>query len=47
MLDAGVTVTLSIDATSIAPVNLFEAMNVAWNLGIPWLGLGHRGPDPR
>jgi cytosine/adenosine deaminase-related metal-dependent hydrolase len=38
MLDAGVTVSLSIDATSIAPVNLFEAMNVAWNLGIPWLG---------
>lgn len=37
MLDAGVTVSLSIDATSIAPVNLFEAMNVAWNLGIPWL----------
>jgi cytosine/adenosine deaminase-related metal-dependent hydrolase len=38
MLDAGVTVSLSIDATSIAPVNLFEAMSVAWNLGIPWLG---------
>jgi cytosine/adenosine deaminase-related metal-dependent hydrolase len=38
MLDAGVTVSLSIDATSICPVNLFEAMNVAWNLGIPWLG---------
>ena len=37
-LDAGVTVSLSIDATSIAPVNLFEAMNVAWNLGIPWEG---------
>jgi cytosine/adenosine deaminase-related metal-dependent hydrolase len=38
MLDADVTVSLSIDATSIAPVNLFEAMNVAWNLGIPWEG---------
>src|SRR5688572_1870131 len=37
-LDAGVTVSLSIDATSIAPVNLFEAMNVAWNLAIPWEG---------
>jgi cytosine/adenosine deaminase-related metal-dependent hydrolase len=36
MLDAGVTVSLSIDATSIAPINLFEAMNVCWNLGIPW-----------
>lgn len=38
MLDAGVTVSLSVDATSIAPVNLFEAMNVAWNMGIPWQG---------
>ncbi|MGH2843079.1 MAG: amidohydrolase family protein [Solirubrobacteraceae bacterium] len=38
MLDAGVTVSLSLDATSIAPVNLFEAMNVAWNMGIPWQG---------
>jgi cytosine/adenosine deaminase-related metal-dependent hydrolase len=36
MLDAGVTVSLSIDATSLHPVNLFEAMNVAWNMGIPW-----------
>ena len=43
MLDAGVTVSLSIDATSIAPVNLFEAMNVAWNLGIPWLGSDTEG----
>ena len=34
-------VSLSIDATSLAPVNLFEAMNVAWNLGIPWQGYGH------
>lgn len=36
MHHAGVTVSLSIDATSLHPVNLFEAMNVAWNLGIPW-----------
>jgi 5-methylthioadenosine/S-adenosylhomocysteine deaminase len=36
MLAAGVRVSLSIDAASLAPVNLFEAMNVAWNLGIPW-----------
>jgi 5-methylthioadenosine/S-adenosylhomocysteine deaminase len=35
---AGVNVSFSIDATSIAPVNLFEAMNVAWNMGIPWQG---------
>jgi len=36
MLAAGVCVSLSIDAASLAPVNLFEAMNVAWNMGIPW-----------
>jgi cytosine/adenosine deaminase-related metal-dependent hydrolase len=38
MHHAGVTVSLSIDATSLHPVNLFEAMNVAWNMGIPWQG---------
>lgn len=36
--DSGVTVSLSIDATSISPVNLFECMNVTWNMGIPWEG---------
>jgi 5-methylthioadenosine/S-adenosylhomocysteine deaminase len=35
MLDAGVCVSLSIDAASLAPINLFEAMNVAWNMGVP------------
>jgi 5-methylthioadenosine/S-adenosylhomocysteine deaminase len=34
----GVDVSFSIDATSIAPVDLFQAMNVAWNMGIPWDG---------
>jgi 5-methylthioadenosine/S-adenosylhomocysteine deaminase len=38
MLAAGVGVSLSIDAASLAPVNLFEAMNLAWNLAIPWQG---------
>jgi cytosine/adenosine deaminase-related metal-dependent hydrolase len=38
MHQAGVTVSFSIDATSLHPVNLFEAMNVAWNMGIPWEG---------
>jgi len=33
-----VTVSFSIDATSVSPVNLFEAMNVAWNMGIPRAG---------
>lgn len=36
MLDAGVQVSLSIDATGIAPVDLFEAMRIAWNMGIAW-----------
>ena len=38
MLAAGVTVSLSFDAGSLAPINMFESMNVAWNLGIPYLG---------
>lgn len=38
MLAAGVSVSLSIDATAIAPVNLFEAMQFVWNMGIPWNG---------
>src|SRR4051812_28109195 len=38
MLAAGVNVSFSINATSIAPVDVFQAMNVAWNLGIPWEG---------
>jgi 5-methylthioadenosine/S-adenosylhomocysteine deaminase len=46
MLDAGVTVSLSVDATSIAPVNLFEAMNVAWNMGIPWEGTDTAALEP-
>jgi cytosine/adenosine deaminase-related metal-dependent hydrolase len=35
---AGVTVTLSSDATSIAPPNMFENMRFTWNMGIPWKG---------
>jgi 5-methylthioadenosine/S-adenosylhomocysteine deaminase len=33
---AGVLVTLSSDATSIAPPNMFENMRFTWNMGIPW-----------
>lgn len=33
---AGVNVSLSIDATSLGPINMFETMSVAWNLGTPW-----------
>jgi cytosine/adenosine deaminase-related metal-dependent hydrolase len=38
MRKAGVTTSLSSDATSIAPMGMFEAMRVAWNTGIPWRG---------
>ena len=33
---AGVMITLSSDATSIAPPNMFENMRFTWNMGIPW-----------
>jgi cytosine/adenosine deaminase-related metal-dependent hydrolase len=33
---AGVSVTLSSDATSIAPPNMLENMRFAWNMCIPW-----------
>jgi 5-methylthioadenosine/S-adenosylhomocysteine deaminase len=32
----GVTVTLSSDASSLAPSNMFENMRFTWNIGIPW-----------
>src|ERR1700722_12969650 len=35
---AGVSVTLSSDATSIAPPNMFENMRFTWNMTIPWKG---------
>jgi cytosine/adenosine deaminase-related metal-dependent hydrolase len=46
MVEAGVTVSLSVDAASLAPVNLFEAMSVAWSLGIPWQGTSSAGCAP-
>jgi cytosine/adenosine deaminase-related metal-dependent hydrolase len=38
MRKAGVLVSLSFDATSIAPPNMFELMRFTWNMGIPWRG---------
>ena len=38
MRKAGVLVSLSFDATSIAPPNMFETMRFTWNMGIPWRG---------
>jgi cytosine/adenosine deaminase-related metal-dependent hydrolase len=38
MRKAGVLISLSFDATSIAPLNMFETMRVTWNMGMPWRG---------
>ncbi len=35
---ASVLVSLSSDATSIAPPDMFETMRLTWNTGIPWQG---------
>jgi len=34
----GVLISLSFDATSIAPLNMFENMRLVWNMAIPWRG---------
>jgi 5-methylthioadenosine/S-adenosylhomocysteine deaminase len=41
--DAGIVVSLSSDASSIAPPNMFENMRLTWNLGIPWDGSATEG----
>lgn len=38
MRAAGLTISLSSDATSIAPPDMFEMMRFTWNLGVPWTG---------
>ncbi|SDD29626.1 amidohydrolase family protein [Nocardioides lianchengensis] len=34
----GLIISLSFDASSLAPINMFESMNLTWNLGIPYIG---------
>ena len=46
MRKAGVVVSLSSDATSIAPPNMLENMRFAWNMGIPWRGTPSEGLPP-
>jgi 5-methylthioadenosine/S-adenosylhomocysteine deaminase len=46
MRKAGVIVSLSFDATSIAPPNMFETMRFTWNMGIPWRGTPSEGLPP-
>src|ERR1700730_13172152 len=43
MRKAGVLVSLSFDATSIAPPNMFETMRFTWTMGIPWKGTPSEG----
>jgi 5-methylthioadenosine/S-adenosylhomocysteine deaminase len=42
----GVLISLSFDASSLAPINMFESMNVTWNIGIPWIGSDTEGLPP-
>jgi cytosine/adenosine deaminase-related metal-dependent hydrolase len=35
---AGINVCLSLDATSLGAVSMFDAMHTNWNLGVPWNG---------
>jgi cytosine/adenosine deaminase-related metal-dependent hydrolase len=37
-LAAGINICLSIDATSLGAVSMFDAMHTNWNLGVPWNG---------
>jgi len=46
MRAAGLTITLSSDATSIAPPDMFEAMRFTWNLGVPWKGTANADAKP-
>jgi 5-methylthioadenosine/S-adenosylhomocysteine deaminase len=43
MRKAGVLISLSFDASSIAPPNMFETMRFTWNMGIPWRGTPSEG----
>lgn len=38
MREAGISVSLSSDASSLVPPNMLENMRVTWNLGVPWQG---------
>jgi len=46
MRGAGVRISLSSDATSLGPPNMFENMRLTWNAGVPWkeTDTSHLGP---
>jgi cytosine/adenosine deaminase-related metal-dependent hydrolase len=43
---AGVSVSLSFDASSLAPPNMFENMRFTWNMCMPWKGTDTEGLAP-
>jgi 5-methylthioadenosine/S-adenosylhomocysteine deaminase len=43
---ARVSVSLSSDATSITPPNMFEMMRLTWNLGVPWKNTENEAENP-
>ncbi|MFT8244525.1 amidohydrolase family protein [Roseomonas sp. BN140053] len=46
MRKAGVTLTLSFDAASLTPPNMFELMRVTWAMSVPWKGTPSEGQAP-
>ncbi len=46
MRKAGLTISLSVDASLIGTPNMFEIMRTTWNLGVPWQGTPSAGQKP-
>lgn len=46
MRKAGLTLSLSVDASLIGTPNMFEIMRTTWNLGVPWQGTPSAGQKP-
>ena len=46
MRKAGLTISLSCDASSLAPPNMLELMRVTWNIGVPWQDTQSAGDRP-
>ncbi len=46
MRKAGLVISLSVDASAIAPPNQFEQMRAMWNPGIPWQGTPSANQQP-
>lgn len=46
MFNDGVNVSLSFDANTLAPIDMFESMSAAWYMGIPYTGTDTEGLNP-